>query len=141
MTEESEWRTIDARMPGECRLCKTAVQVGEKCLYSWKQKAVWCKKCAELMGHALSDNSSQKKDQPSSSNRPSEEQETGREYPNYDTCSLCGKRARDCQTAFTIGDFIQYRVCGFCARVLTCQAHAKMAGLWVVPRKPKTEAE
>jgi hypothetical protein len=34
-----------------------------------------------------------------------------------------------------------YRVCSFCQRVILCQAHAKIAGFWVVARRPGSVTE
>jgi len=146
MSEESEWRWIKSSRPGRCRQCSTAIQTGEMCLYSWKQREIWCLQCAESMGHRPERNSSGGTPGGTSGGVSGEAQtEPIRPLSNgivndIIVCSLCGERISRARatTYFGRDSFTQYTVCDFCARVIICQAHAKIAGLWVVPRRPET---
>jgi len=154
MSEESEWRWIKSSRPGRCRQCSTAIQTGEMCLYSWKQREIWCLQCAESMGHRPERNSSggtPREDARGTSGGVSERVSgEARTEPNSPyskgivndivTCSLCGQRIERARatTYFGRDSFTQYTVCDFCSHVIVCQAYAKIAGLWVVPRRPET---
>jgi hypothetical protein len=146
MSEDSEWRWIRSSRPGRCRQCSTAIQTGEMCLYSWKQREIWCLQCAESMGHRPERNSSGGTPRGNPQEGVSGEARTEPNSPYSNgivndvvVCSLCGERISRARatTYFGRDSFTQYIVCEFCSHVIVCQAHAKMAGLWVVPRKPE----
>ena len=52
-------------------------------------------------------------------------------------CDLCGQNYPAKEGGmFYNAQHEAYRVCSFCQRVILCQAHAKIAGFWVVVRRP-----
>ena len=58
----------------------------------------------------------------------------------YGKCSLCGEQVPEKELGyFTNAKLESFRVCGFCRRVNTCAAYSKIAGLWVVTKRPEAE--
>ena len=72
-----------------------------------------------------------------------EEQSVSPTYVRKDAkCDLCGQWYDGRQGGmFYNAQHEAYRVCSFCQRVILCQAHAKIAGFWVVARRPGSVTE
>lgn len=75
------------------------------------------------------------------SSRSNASKEDKTSTPSNDAkCDLCGQWYHGQEGGmFYNADHEAYRVCAFCQRVILCQAHAKMAGFWVVAKRPRTE--
>ena len=72
-----------------------------------------------------------------------EEQSVSPTYVRNDAkCDLCGQWYDGRQGGmFYNAQHEAHRVCAFCQRVILCQAHAKIAGFWVVARRPGSVTE
>jgi hypothetical protein len=103
--------------------------VGEKDDRYWdsETKKRYCSKCGNDKG-----------------GRPTSTQTTNQPSPSSTDakCDLCGQNYPAKEGGmFYNAQHEAYRVCSFCQRVILCQAHAKIAGFWVVARRPGSVTE
>ena len=115
---------ITAKRDSRCAQCQSPINVGDRAYWSKQQQKVWCKKCAPA---------------PDEKEGVKEQEKSSRQTTMMlHKCDLCavGVPAAELTMAYTVKHEC-YRICSFCRRVITCQAWAKMAGLWVVAKKPE----
>lgn len=112
--------------------------VGEKDVRFWDKstKKRFCEKCGRDKGGMVggSTNTTTHPIQPTTTNNDT--------TPSHNDakCDLCGQWYAGREGGmFYNAEHEAYRVCAFCQRVIICQAHAKMAGFWVVAKRPRTE--
>jgi len=124
MTQYSTPLRIDAfRRNGTCKACGKGVSQGEP---GWiLNRDLFCDGCKP------EGNATQKRLEP---NIPPPVPVA------YRKCDLCGEQAPEHELGyFTNAKLESFRVCGFCRRVNTCAAYSKIAGLWVVTKRPEAE--
>ena len=138
----------------KCDGCAKEVATTEERFWDALDKKRYCVKCGTNRGGiptvSSASEASTSTPQSTSTSRASSTTATNEEprvssttYERKDArCDLCGQWYDGRQGGmFYNAQHEAYRVCSFCQRVILCQAHAKIAGFWVVARRPGSVTE
>jgi len=126
----------------KCDGCGNEVATTEERFWDALDKKRYCVKCGNARGGVnapaltatTTATTTQTTNQPPLSSTEQERKDA--------KCDLCGQWYDGRQGGmFYNAQHEAHRVCSFCQRVILCQAHAKVAGFWVVTRRPGSVTE